>query len=97
MSNFHNPQRVNKIFHDNFIELKLLCQKTENDVHDKGICYKYFINIRNVYHFITWCITTGYELFDEIYDLLFKSPYFSDKRKKEFRNFWRKMYFRRKK
>jgi len=87
---------TNKIFHDNFIELKLFGQKTKNDVHDKGVCINYLYNIRNVYHFVTRYITAGYELLDEVYDLLLKSPYFSDKRKREFRNFRRKMDFRKK-
>ena len=96
MSNFHNPKRINKIFHDNFTELKLIYQKTKDNVHDKGVCYDYFLNIRNFYRTVTRYITQGYELFDEVFDLLLKSPYFSDKRKKEFFDFRKKMYVRRK-
>ena len=94
MSNLHNPKRVNKIYHDKFIELKLICQKTKDDVHDKGVCYNYFTNIRYYYHTVTKYITQGYELFDEVFELLLKSPFFN--RKKEFKNFRKKMYVRRK-
>ena len=96
MSNIQSGEKANKIYYDNFIELKLICQKTKNEVHDKGVCYNYFTNIRLYYQAIANYITKGYELFDEVFDLLLKSPFFSDERKKEFSDFQKRMYVNRK-
>ena len=56
---------VNQILHDNFVELKLLFNKTENNEHDKGVCIEFFQIICNLHSKIAPFVTKGYELFDE--------------------------------
>ena len=78
---YHNQSYANRIFHDNFIEVKFLYKKTENNEHDKAICFEFLKICVNQYHPILNNITEGYELFDEVFDLLLDSKYFNDYQK----------------
>lgn len=78
---YHNSSYVNRIFHDNFIELKFLYKKTENNEHDKAICWEFLKIFKNQYRPILNNITEGYELLDDVFDLLLDSKYFKDNQK----------------
>ena len=76
---------VNQILHDNFVELKLLFNKTENNEHDKGVCIEFFQIICNLHSKIAPFVTKGYELFDEVFNLLLKSPFYKEEQKNKFK------------
>jgi hypothetical protein len=79
-----NPDSANNILHDNFIELRFIFKKTENNEHDKGACFEFFTVIYNLHLKLAKSITKGYELFDEVFDLLLQSPYFNEEQKTKF-------------
>ena len=85
-NNYHNASFANRILHDNFIEVKFLFNKTENNGRDKAICAQFLKMVEGQYHPILRNVTEGYELFDEVYDILLNSHYFSDSQKKTFEN-----------
>ena len=83
-SNFVNsPKTANRIFHDNFLELKFLFNKTKNNAHDKAICLDFLNMNKNLYSSVINNITEGYELFDEVFNLLLNSGYFNLKQKEK--------------
>ena len=75
---------ANKILHDNFVELRLLFKKTENNEHDKGVCIEYFQIICNLHSKLAPFVTKGYELFDEVFNLLLECPYYNEEQKNKF-------------
>lgn len=85
-SNFvGDPKTANRIFHDNFLELKFLFNKTKNNGHDKAICLDFLNMNKNLYSSIINNITEGFELFDEVFNLLLNSEYFNVKQKEKIR------------
>ena len=70
---------ANQILHSNFIELKLIFNKTKNNEHDKSVCVEYFKMICNLHFKLIPHITKGFELFDEVFDLLLNCPYLMKK------------------
>ena len=93
-SNFVNS--ANEIFHDNFIELKLIFNKTKNNKRDKDICLAYFRMINMVYSNVAKYITKGYELFDEVFTLLLNCEHFDINSKAKFNTLKNKMMLNRK-
>ena len=87
---------ANKKFHDNFLELKLIFNKTENNKHDKNICFAYFKMIDCLYNSIAKYITKGYELFDEVFNLLLNCKHFDINSKNKFNILKNKMMINRK-
>ena len=87
---------ANKIFHDNFLELKLIFNKTENNKYDKDICLAYFKMIDSLYNSVAKYITEGYELFDEVFNLLLNCQHFDTYSKNKFNNLKNKMMINRK-
>ena len=82
-----NPSYANRIFHDNFIELKFLFDRTKNDKHDKAICLDYLKTFLIQYGPITRHITKGYELFDNVFDSLLNYDYFDEDQKAQLDEF----------
>jgi len=78
---------ANQILHDNFLELKLIFNKTKNNEHDKDVCSQYFQMILNLHTHLIPFVTQGFELIDEVLDLLINCPYIKEYRKYKFRNF----------
>ena len=87
VSKIENCSFANQVLHSNFIELKLIFNKTKNNEHDKGACVEYFKMICNLHFKLIPFITKGFELFDEVFDLLLNCPYFNEENKDKFRNF----------
>ena len=81
--NMHNPLYANKILYDNFIEVKYIYNKTNNTEHDKETCYEFLKMTKGQYGKILKNITQGYELFDEVFNLLLNSEFIQNKHKKE--------------
>ena len=75
---------ANKYLHDNFVELRLLFKKTENNEHDKGVCIDFFQIICNLHSKLAPFVTKGYELFDEVFNLLLECPYYNEWQKNKF-------------
>ena len=81
IKNSHNPRYTNTIFHDNFIELKTLYNITKNNKHDKAVCLD-FLRMNSIsYGPVVSRITEGYELFEEVFNVLLNSEYFNDGQK----------------
>ena len=78
---------ANQILHSNFIELKLIFNKTKNNEHDKGVCVEFFKMICNLHMKLIPHITKGFEFFDEVFDLLLNCPYFNEENKANFKDF----------
>jgi len=91
VSRVANTSFANQILHSNFIELKLIFNKTKNNEHDKGVCIEYFDMICKLHFQLIPFITKGFELFDEVFDLLLNSPYFKEENKVKFRDFKNKL------
>lgn len=96
VKNSHNPGFANLIFHDNFVELRALYKITKNNKHDKALCLEFLKMNNMIYWPITSKITKGYELFDEVFDLLMNSEYFNDNQKHKFKELRKKMMKNRK-
>ena len=80
---------ANKVFHDNFLELKFLFEKSRNNTRDKAICIDFLRVFNNLYSSIIKNINEGYEFFDEIFNLLLNSQYYTSNQKnkiKEIKN-----------
>ena len=77
-----DSNHANQVFHDNFVELRFLFKKTENNELDKGVCIEFFQMICNLHSKLASFVTKGYELFDEVFNLLLQSPYFNEEKKK---------------
>ena len=84
VSRMRNRDYANDILHDNFVELKLFFKKTENNEHDKGVCVEFFQIICNLHSKLAPFVTKGYELFDEVFNLLLESPYYNEEQKNKF-------------
>ena len=69
---------ANKVFHDNFLELKFLFEKSRNNEHDKAICIDFLRVNKMLYSSIIKNINDGYEFFDEVFNLLLNSGYYND-------------------
>jgi len=91
MTKYGNPNFTNQIFHDNFIELKLIFNKTKNNERDKNICAQYFQMTFNLYNFLVPKVTKGFELIDEVLDLLLNCPFIMEFKKIRFREFKRRL------
>ena len=87
VSRVSNSSFANQILHDNFIELRLIFNKTKNNEHDKGVCIEYFHMICKLHFKFIPFITKGFELFEEVFDLLLNCPYFNEENKDKFRDF----------
>lgn len=101
VSKWKDSNSANNILHDIFIELRLIFKKTKNNEHDKGACFAFFKLISDLHLNLVQYVTKGYELFDEVFDLLLRCPFFNREQKNEFkilkkqiminrksRNFW---------
>ena len=84
VSRMRDINYANDILHDNFVELKLFFKKTENNEHDKGVCVEFFQIICNLHSRLAPYVTKGYELFDEVFNLLLTSPYYNEEQKNKF-------------
>lgn len=84
---FDKNKTANKILHDKFIELKFIFNKVKDNDFDKVLFYSYFSRIKSLYTPLAKQVTEGYELFDEIFDLVLKSNLFDKKAKEEFTSF----------
>lgn len=82
---------ANQILHDNFFELKLIFKKTKNNEHDKGVCIEYFQMISDLHSKLIPFVNKGFELFDEVFDLLLNCPFFNEQTKYQFRIFKEKL------
>ena len=92
-----NPKYANRIFHDNIIELKFLYYKSHNNKHDKAIILDFLkMSKRNSYN-ISIYINEGFELFDEVFNLLLNSNFFSKKQKLYIKNYKEGLMINRKK
>lgn len=91
-----NPSYANKIYYDNFIELKFLFNKTLNNKRDKAICLDFLRVNQFLYSSVCGRITKGYEFFDEVFDLLLKSEYFNEGQKKGLERLRKKIMANRK-
>ena len=90
MTSVSNQNFANQIFHDNFIELKLIFNKTKNNERDKNVCAQYFQMIFNLHRNFVPFVTKGFELFDEVFDLLLNCPFIHEYKKSAIRNFKRR-------
>ena len=81
IGNAHNPELANKILYDNFIEVKFIFNKTNNNEKDKAICYNFLRMTKISYSKIFKYITQGYELFSEVFNLLLNSNYIINSQK----------------
>ena len=91
MAIYGNSNNTNQIFHDNFIELKLIFNKTKNNEHDKNVCAQYFQMIYVLYNFLIKYVTEGFELIDEVLDLLLNCPFINEIKKYKIRDFKRRL------
>ena len=87
---------ANIIFHDIFIELRLIFKKTENNEHDKDTCFAFFKLINGIHFNKAQFVTKGYELFDEVFDLLLHCPFFKKEQKYEINVLKKKLMINRK-
>jgi len=87
MDEFDKNKMANRILHDKFIELKFIFNKVKDNEFDKELFYSYFSRIKSLYSNIAKQVTEGYELFDEIFDLVLKGNLFDKKTKEEFTSF----------
>ena len=91
-----NPRYTNTIFHDNFIELKTLYNMTKNDKHDKAVCLD-FLRMNSIsYGPVISRITEGYELFEEVFNVLLNSEFFNEGQKSMFKRLRKKLMKNRK-
>jgi hypothetical protein len=87
LNEFDKNKMANRIIHDKFIELKLIFKKIKDNEFDKELFYSYFSRIKSLYTPIAKQVTEGYELYDEVFDLLLKDEIFDKKTKEEFTTF----------
>ena len=87
MDEFDKNKMTNRILHDKFIELKFIFNKVKDNEFDKDLFYSYFSRIKSLYTPLTKQVTEGYELFDEIFDLILKSNLLYKKAKEQFTSF----------
>lgn len=85
--NNKNPLFANQIFHDISFELNFIYEKTYNNRKDKKICYAFFIMAKNYYTPLIKYITEGFELIDQVFNLLINSNYFSKDIQYRFKKF----------
>ena len=97
MSKMYDSNSANLIFHSNFYELRLLFKKTKNDSHDKNVCVAYFQMIINLHSKLAKYVTKGYELFDEVFTLLLKCPFYGNEKKNYIKIFYDMIMTNRKK
>ena len=83
IDNFNNPKYANKILHDNFIEVKFIFNKTDNNKHDKAISCQFLRMTENLYSNIFKNVTQGFELFKEVFNQFLNSEYLSTSQKIE--------------
>ena len=74
MNEFDKSKMANRILHDKFIELKFIYKKTKDNEFDKKLLNSYFNRIKNLYTPLAKKVTEGYELYDELFDLLVDEP-----------------------
>ena len=86
-----NSETANSIFHDNFIEIKFLYNKTKNNEHDKAIILEFIKMNRNLFPTLVYKITKGYELYEEVFHLLLNSEYFNEVGKNKIRDLKQKI------
>ena len=87
LDEFDKNKMANRILHDKFIELKFIYKQIKDKEFDKELFYSYFSRIKSLYTPLAKQVTEGYELFDEVFDLLSKDQLFDEKSKEEFTAF----------
>jgi len=88
---------ANRVFHDNILEAKFLFERSQNNSHDKAICIDFLRISKNIYSSIMKNINCGYEFFDEVFNLLLNSNFFSKKQKLYIKNYKEGLMINRKK
>lgn len=96
VSKWSDSNSANNILHDIFIELRLIFKKTKNNEHDKDTCFAFFKLISDLHLNVAKYVTKGYELFDEVFDLLLQCPFFKKEQKNEFNAFKKQIMVNRK-
>ena len=84
---YNSPLYANKVFHNVFTEMKVIFYRTQNNSHDKYICYEFFKMVRSYYTHLSPYVTEGFELFDEVFNLFLNCEYFNNQTKLEIENF----------
>ena len=91
-----NPKFANRIFHDNIIELKFLYYKSYHNKHDKAIILDFLKMSKRNYYNISIYINEGYELFDEVFNLLLNSNFYNKRQKSYIKNYKKGLMINRK-
>jgi hypothetical protein len=90
MEKHYKNDYINDVLHDIFIGVKMVFYLTNNSMHDKACCLSYFRLVPKSQRLMNH-ITRGYELFDEVYDLLINSPFYKEEDKINLKNFQKRM------
>ena len=83
---------ANRVFHDNILEAKFLFERSQNNSHDKAICIDFLRISKNLYSSIMKNINYGYEFFDEVFNLLLNSQYYTNEQKNKIQDYKNKMF-----
>ena len=97
INKFDKNKMANRILHDKFIELKFIYKKVKDNEFDKELFYSYFSRIKSLYIPLAKQVTWGYQLYDEVFNLLSKDQLFDEKAKEEFTAFKNDIMVNRKK
>ena len=94
MEKHYKNDYINDVLHDIFIGVKMVFYLTNNSMHDKACCLSYFRLVPKSQRLMNH-ITRGYELFDEVYDLLINSSFYKEEDKINLKNFQKRMMINR--
>ena len=77
----NSSEFANRVFHDNILEVKFLFERSQNNSHDKAICMDFLRISKDLYSSIMKNVNRGYEFFDEVFNLLLNSEYYTSEQK----------------
>ena len=77
-SSHKKPKSANRIFHDNIMEIRFLFNKSKNNKKDKSIILDFIKMSNKNYATITKYITSGFNIFEETFNLLLNCPYYDE-------------------